>query len=193
VIVDTETTDLWGAVCELAVVDAHSGEVLIDTLVNPGIPIAEEARWVHGISDADVAGAPSWPEVLPGLLAVTKGRHLLAYGADYDAGVICSDTVRHGLDPAHLADGPRWGCVMDRRSDWARAWFRLPLEGGHRSLSDCRAALEVVRRIAGTSDGAGDRRQARPTATEGRQRECVDGTRTNHEQWRRGHRDTGRG
>jgi hypothetical protein len=101
-ILDTETTDLWGAICELGVVDAHSGEVLIDTLVNPGIPITEGARWIHAITDRDVAGAPAGPDVLPNLLAVTRGRHVLAYGADFDARVICSDSARYGLDAAHL-------------------------------------------------------------------------------------------
>ncbi len=58
-ILDIETTDLWGVICELAVIDAHSGEVLIDTLVNPGVPITPEAHWVHGIGDDDVVGAAS--------------------------------------------------------------------------------------------------------------------------------------
>ena len=81
VILDTETTDLDGYVVEVAVVDAGTGETLLDSLVNPGCPIQDEARWVHGISDADVADAPHWAEVLPMLLAVTEGRTILAYNA----------------------------------------------------------------------------------------------------------------
>jgi hypothetical protein len=148
VVLDTETTDLPGAVCELAVVDAASGEVLLDTLVNPAVPISPEAQWVHGLTDADVADAPPWPEVLPLLLEVTRDRNVLAYNAEFDYGVIAADTARYGLDLGHLADNSRWGCVMNRRSDWARLRRWLPLGGGHRALGDAQDALQVLRTMA---------------------------------------------
>jgi len=147
VIMDTETTDLHGAICELAVIDAATGQVLLNTLVNPGRPITTEASWVHGISDADVASAPTWPQVLPRLLAVTQGRTVLAYNAEYDAGVIAADTARHGLGLGHLGEDGRWACVMNRRSEWARAWRWLPLGGGHRALGDAQVARRVLREM----------------------------------------------
>lgn len=144
VILDTETTDLEGYVVELAVVDAATGETLLDTLVNPGCPIAEEARWVHGIGDAEVASAPAWAAVLPELLAVTAGRTIMAYNADFDAAVIARHTHRDGLDPGHLADTTRWACLMGRRSDWELRRRRLRLGGGHRALDDCRSACDLL-------------------------------------------------
>ncbi|HKE99408.1 MAG TPA: 3'-5' exonuclease [Actinomycetes bacterium] len=153
VILDTETTDLHGAVCELAVIDAATGEVLLNTLVDPGLPITDEARWIHGIGDADVAGAPAWPQVLPRLLSATRDRTVLAYNAEYDAGVIAADTARHGLDLGHLGEDGRWACVMNRRSDWARAWRWLPLGGGHRALGDTRVAREVLLDMARAPSG----------------------------------------
>lgn len=148
VIVDTETTDLPGPVCEIAVIDTR-GAVLLDTLVDPGVPIQPDAGAVHGITGADVAGAPQWPVVLPRLLQVTEGRTVLAYNADFDADVIAADCARYGLGPAHLADPSNWGCVMERRADWVgeEKWARL--NGGHRALGDTRAALGVLRAIAG--------------------------------------------
>jgi Exonuclease len=154
VILDTETTDLPGPVCEIAVVDT-TGEVLLDTLVDPGQPISPEATWVHGIADADVAGAPSWAEVLPRLAEVTRGRRVLAYNADFDRGVVLADTCRHGLEPEHLADAGRWSCLMHARSMRERAWGRLALYGPHRALGDCRAALAVLREIAASPRGGG--------------------------------------
>ena len=59
VILDVETTDLHGRVCELAVIDTN-GATLFDTLVNPGCPISPAATAVHGIIDADVTSAPTW-------------------------------------------------------------------------------------------------------------------------------------
>jgi hypothetical protein len=104
VILDTETTDLDGYAVEIAVVDAATGDTLLDTLVNPGCPIQPGARAVHGISDADVAAAPLLADVLPRLLAVTRGRTVLAYNAAFDNDVIARHTCRDRLDPGHLAD-----------------------------------------------------------------------------------------
>src|SRR4030095_4599713 len=135
------------------VIDAATGEVLLNTLVRPGQPIAPEAQWIHGISDADVADAPAGAEVLPRLLDVTRGRTVLAYNAEYDAGVIAADTARVGLDLGHLGDDGRWACVMNRRSDWARAWRWLPLGGGHRALGDSQTAREVLLEMAEAPSG----------------------------------------
>lgn len=149
VILDTETTDLPGAICEIAVLDAATGKVLLNTLVQPGQPVTLGAYWVHGISDADLIGAPTWPEVLPRLRRVIGGRRqILAYNADYDRGVIRADCARHGLNPGRLADRRRWSCLMDRRSDWARRRRWLPLDGGHRALPDTQAGLELLRVMA---------------------------------------------
>jgi DNA polymerase III epsilon subunit-like protein len=145
VILDTETTDLDGVVIELAVVDACTGETLLDTLVDPGDePIAPGAYAVHGISADQLAGAPTWPQVLPQLLQVTAERTVLAYNADFDCGRIADTSDRHGLDIEHLAEPGRWGCVMNRRSDWARTARWLPLGSGHRARGDALAAREVL-------------------------------------------------
>jgi DNA polymerase III epsilon subunit-like protein len=144
VILDTETTDLHGRIVEIAVIDAATGRTLLDTLVNPGVPIEPGAQAIHGLSDADVADAPPWAKVLPRLKRVTKGRQILAYNADYDEDVVRSDTAAAGLKLGHLADRDRWGCVMLRRSDWCHTQWWLPLDGGHRALGDTQAAREVL-------------------------------------------------
>jgi hypothetical protein len=82
VILDTETTDLFdAAIVEIAVIDACTGATLLDTLVRADRPIQPGARAVHGISDADLADAPVWADVLPKLLAVTENRQVLCYNA----------------------------------------------------------------------------------------------------------------
>lgn len=144
VILDTETTDLYGYVVEIAVVDACTGETLLDTLVNPGAPITPGAQWVHGIGDDDVADAPPWAEVLPKLLQVTEGRTILAYNAEFDRSVIVGHSRRDQLDPGHLGKLDRWGCLMHRRSDWQLRQRWLPLGGGHRALGDCQTAWDLL-------------------------------------------------
>ena len=82
VVLDTETTDLDGVVIEIAVVDACTGETLLDTLVNPGgVPVSAGARAVHGITDDELATAPCWADVVPRFLAAAGARRNLAYNA----------------------------------------------------------------------------------------------------------------
>jgi hypothetical protein len=74
VILDTETTDLHGSICEIAVIDACTGKTLLDTLVDPGVPIEAGAFAVHGITESEVTapGVPDWPTVYKRLLRVQR-------------------------------------------------------------------------------------------------------------------------
>lgn len=154
VVIDTETTGLPGAICEIAVVDAATGATLLDTLVDPRTPMTASAYRIHGISDADVARSPAWPDVLPRFLAVTAGRQVLAYNVDFDAGVIRADTERYGLDLGDLAGDERWGCIMVRRAETLPASAGLALGAGHRALGDSLAALDVLHTMGGAAASA---------------------------------------
>lgn len=138
VIIDTETTSMNGSICEIAIIDAHSGQPLLNTLVNPGEPILPAAHAVHGISndEATAPGVPTWAQVYRDFEQATRGRVILAYNADYDREVIAADCRRHGLDGAHVCDTGWWADVMVPRSDYAgsRRWLRN--DGGHRALGD---------------------------------------------------------
>ncbi|MGF1427072.1 3'-5' exonuclease [Kitasatospora sp. LaBMicrA B282] len=144
-VIDTETTDLFGRVCEVAAIDAHTGRVLIDTLVNPEVP--NRATHIHGITDAMVADAPTWEEVLPKLRRGLAGRTLLAYNSEYDRSVIASHTESIGRSPGRLADAENWWCLMEARSAWGRH-RRYHLGGGHRALGDCEAAKDILAWVA---------------------------------------------
>ena len=48
-------------------------------LLNPGIPIPEEVTRIHGIADADVAGAPTFPEMAEILEKHFAGADLAGY------------------------------------------------------------------------------------------------------------------
>src|SRR3954452_19611018 len=67
VVIDCETTDLLGAICEVAVVDTK-GRILLNTLVNPCQPISPDATRVHNITDRMVAGASGFPDALSDVL-----------------------------------------------------------------------------------------------------------------------------
>lgn len=147
VVLDTETTDLFGHVVQLSVIDTD-GTVLLDTLVCPPVPITAAATAVHGLRDVDVADAPTARVVAPQLLEVTRGRRLLAYNAPYDRAVLAAELTAAGVNPGSLADVRRWSCLMRLRSRAEGApWARL--QGTHDALGDCRATLAVLRDLAG--------------------------------------------
>ena len=83
---DLETTGLnplTDGIVEIAIVD-QAGGVVLNQLVNPGLPIPRRASAVHGITDDDVAGAPSvatvWSEVRP----ILEGCRVVIYNASFD-------------------------------------------------------------------------------------------------------------
>lgn len=144
VILDTETTGLAGYIVEVAVIDAATGDTLLNTLVNPHHPVEPEARWVHGIDDDALTSAPELREIWPQLLAVTAGKRVLAYNADFDAATLARHAHRDGLALEHLDADATWSCLMDRRSAWLMRRRWLPLGGGHRALGDCQSAYELL-------------------------------------------------
>jgi DNA polymerase III epsilon subunit-like protein len=85
--VDTETTglspDKGARIVELAVVDEF-GQVILDTLVQPGVPIPSEATAVHGITDADVSGKPRMEDIWPKLGPLLRGKRVVAYNMAFD-------------------------------------------------------------------------------------------------------------
>ncbi|MFM2162533.1 MAG: hypothetical protein RLZZ383_2045 [Pseudomonadota bacterium] len=94
---------------QIAVVHCALGDdepsVVYRTLVQPGVPIPAGASAVHHIFDADVADAPTWPEVLPGLLAALQGRVLAAYNLPYDWTILARGVRDAGYAPEALPFG----------------------------------------------------------------------------------------
>ena len=152
-LVDTETTTLYGQIIEIGVLDA-AGRVVFERLVRPSESIAEEATRVHGLCAADLAQAPTMHDVADELAAVLRHRRLVAYKSSYDRTVLVQEERRIGRQ---LQPGTRWDCAMDLYAAWNgelvsdRTSFRnkrLP-GAGHRAVDDCRSLLSLLRRVAG--------------------------------------------
>jgi len=139
VIVDTETVSMGGPVCEISVISAHDGRVLLNTLINPRAPMMSAAQAVHGISEDEVtaAGVPTWADVYPMFEQSTQGRVILAYNCDYDRGVIENDCARYNIPSTHVSTHRlRWSDVMQPRTDYAQSRKWIKNDGGHRALGD---------------------------------------------------------
>lgn len=130
-------------------------------LVDPEIPVPEEARAVHGISDEELKGAPTFREVLPTLLERLAGRLPVAYNADFDRGFLHAEVARLGgkITDGTLPPALRHDVVWVDPLVWAReilkdqksrkltdvaAHFEIPLEQAHRAAGDAEATGHVL-------------------------------------------------
>lgn len=126
-IFDTETTGLYPGgdrVVEIAIVRIEPGRepvVVLDTLVNPGRWVS--ATEIHGITDSDVADAPTFADITPLVVNALRGSVFASYNVYFDSKFIREELSRAGVSsfPPHL-------CLM-----YMRPMLGL---GGRCSLSD---------------------------------------------------------
>ena len=97
---DLETTGVDPAadrLVEVAVLTVlpGGGQELFHRRVNPGVPIPPAATAVHGIGDADVAGAPPFGAIAPELFATLHGCDLAGFGiATFDLPLLSAEFAR---------------------------------------------------------------------------------------------------
>lgn len=162
---DTETTGTGPGdlIIEVGIVDAQGNE-LFNSLVNPGIPIPAESSAVNGITNADVADEPKWPQVWPKVEEILKGRAIGIYNADFDIRLLRQSNVAHGL-PWTL-DADQAFCMMKMFSAWYGEWnpryngFKahklefagqlcgLKEQNTHKAADDARLTAELLRYLA---------------------------------------------
>lgn len=150
VVLDTETTDFDGYICEIAVLDRRGG-ALLDELVDPQEPVSPGAQRVHGLSNAMLAGKPTFKDVWPRLRCILATRRVVGWNARFDHGVIAREMYRAGLDDDDLAE---WEDAMAPYSDWQRDMYDAPwqkLNGGHRAAEDCRAVITRLEEMEGSA------------------------------------------
>lgn len=168
VIIDSETTDLRGEVCDLAIVDP-AGKILFNELLRPKCPIEEGAMAIHGITDSMVAKARTFAEEFPEIEAALKGRVIIAYNVQFDLGRIDHTANVHGVSLPYM----EWRCLMRMYAEYyaepnrygrsGPAWQKLEaacrqqgilLKQSHRALGDALATAALIRRLAELGDEA---------------------------------------
>jgi DNA polymerase-3 subunit epsilon len=165
-VLDTETTGLedGAEIVQLGLL-AHNGRVLLETLTRPARAIPVDATAIHGITDAAVAGAPTFPEVYPILLEACGDKWIVAYNAAFDRSMLERACDRASLPPLMN----HWDCAMEHYAPYCGDWSAFhgdyrwhPLPGaGHRADDDCRSVLDLVAWMAHTVDEAQDPGAAR--------------------------------
>jgi DNA polymerase III subunit epsilon len=149
---DLETTGLFAETDRIVEVGAVRFEATgrelgrFERLVHPGRPMSPTAQAIHGISDAELAGAPGAAAVLPAFVAWLGdpgATVLLAHNAPFDAGFLGRELARLGLPrPGHrvidtLAPARRrWPDAPDHRLETLARRLGLDAAGPHRALAD---------------------------------------------------------
>ncbi|WP_245678149.1 3'-5' exonuclease [Chondromyces crocatus] len=167
--IDVETTGRDpqnDRIIELGIVIGRGG-VLQDPpfnwLIHPGRPIPPESSAIHGITDADVEGKPSFAEVAGEIVGALRSAIPAAYNASFDRAFVLAELERAGVRPS---DPPP---AMRREVDWidpltfAREVYKseesralgdmaarlgISLENAHRAKDDAAAALQVLYALA---------------------------------------------
>src|SRR6266542_2293829 len=68
-----------------------------ESLINPTIPIPEEAIETHGITNEMVREAPTFRELYPKIAKAMEGCDLCGYNvANYDVRILIAEFARHG-------------------------------------------------------------------------------------------------
>ncbi|MCI1675222.1 MAG: 3'-5' exonuclease [Ancrocorticia sp.] len=156
-VVDCETTGLdpiRDRIIEVAIVQLREDattEYEWSTLVNPRRPVA--ARFIHGITDADVANAPFFSEIAPAVAALLAERVFVAHNAAFDAAFLNAAFAAAAV-PFSIPQRAT-ACTMElskiylppgRHSlvDAAHRAGLLP-QRRHRALADARTAADLLR------------------------------------------------
>lgn len=162
VVVDVETTGIGDddRVVEIGAARFERGRLLdaFGALVHPQRPIPHEASQIHGITDADVAQAPSFVTVLRHLIRLGRGAHPVAYNAPFDQRFLLTEMSRlrgielHRIplfDPQERWIDPLvWARVVDRqkKNKLSDVCERYSIDTGtsHRALDDVMATGRVL-------------------------------------------------
>ncbi|MEZ4317370.1 MAG: 3'-5' exonuclease [Myxococcota bacterium] len=159
---DTETTGLAAfdgdKIIEVGVVKLvlnAAGEVVdredYSRLVNPGIPIPRKATEITGIRDADVAGAPTFPEIASELYDLLGSGIAVAHNFPFDRGFLDQELRNAGLhwpEPVAEVDTVDLSMKVFQDPDGHRVSHKLgdlakrcdvELENAHRATDDAAA------------------------------------------------------
>lgn len=123
----------------------------LSLLINPGIPISEEAISVHGIKPEDLANKPSFKQVAEKIYEFIGESDLAGYNSNrFDIPILMEEFARNGydfvIDHRKLIDVQRIFYKMEPRTLKAAYQFycNKELENAHDALEDIRATVSVL-------------------------------------------------
>jgi len=157
VILDIESTGLSTSndrIVQLAILKLHAnGEPSIERcrLINPEIPISEEASKVHGITDEMVKDQPTFKQMANALLILIGDADLCGFNsARFDIPMLLEEFHRAGLE-LDMTDRKTidvWKIFQKMEPRTLKAALKFycgeELEGAHDAMNDVKATLKVL-------------------------------------------------
>jgi DNA polymerase III epsilon subunit-like protein len=153
VYLDTETTgtNYRDKIVEIAIVD-DKGNALINTLINPVIPIPRHATRLHGITNAMIQNMPEICDIEDQIADAVRGSYVIIYNARFDM-MFLSDRIRDAMKGAVCckerldkfnAEVNYFGGISGASLIRAAAAINYTWQGNpHRALSDALATRAV--------------------------------------------------
>jgi DNA polymerase-3 subunit epsilon len=124
----------------------------LEMLINPGIPISEEAMAIHGITPDMVRNKPTFEQVSRKIFDFIGDADLAGYNSDkFDIPMLMEEFYRVGLDldieSRNLVDVQKIFYRMEPRTLKAalKHYCGKDLEDAHDALADVRATVEVLK------------------------------------------------
>lgn len=155
-IFDLEATGLnitSDRIVEIAIVrvDPDGKKMTYERRINPEMEISKEATEVHGISNEDVANAPTLKDVVSEVIDFIKGCDLAGFNSNkFDLPMLAEELLRVGSDydlsqVKHI-DVQNIFHKMEQRTLSAAYQFYCDksLENGHAAFADAEATWEVL-------------------------------------------------
>jgi len=124
----------------------------LSLLINPGIPISEEAMQVHGILPKDVARKPTFQQVAEEIYDFIGDADLAGYNSNrFDIPMLMEEFHRVGfefeIDNRRLIDVQRIFYKMEPRTLKAalRFYCEKDMENAHDAMADVHATIDVFK------------------------------------------------
>lgn len=124
----------------------------LEMLINPGIPISEEAMNVHGITPKMLSNKPSFHQVADQLLKFIGNADLAGYNSNrFDVPMLMEEFARVGIEldmtRRRTIDVQRIFYKMEPRTLSAalKYYTGKKIENAHDALADVRATVDVLK------------------------------------------------
>ncbi len=155
-IFDLETTGInitQDRIIEIAVIKVLPGGEIIrkSNLVNPTVPISPESTAIHGITNEDVAGKPTFKEIAKDYVKFFEGSDLAGFNIlKFDVPILVEEFLRAGVEFDYsrkkLIDAQKIFHMMEKRTLSAAFKFYCGKEmaNAHSAEADTQATMDVL-------------------------------------------------
>lgn len=153
---DLETTGInitQDRIIEIAVIKVLPGGEVIrkNNLVNPTVPISPESTAIHGITNEDVAGKPTFKEIAKDYVKFFEGSDLAGFNIlKFDVPILVEEFLRAGVEfdysRKRLIDAQKIFHMMEKRTLSAAFKFYCGKEmlNAHSAEADTQATMDVL-------------------------------------------------